>query len=199
MSHLAFHYFSCSVFYPQNKSQKDALRLYWIIFMASFIEWPKYWELRVLCKSGNGKKKFLRQCWITWSVNFCLMREFQKEYQGHDIWGWLSCIVNAFFAAWFVTLEHAIHSGSSDGCQPVLSTEWLKKSVLFWDWDSCLWVAEFSKDGIVLWMGLLSGLHLTPGQTSVSEVQSSFSFCMALCCWNWWEDACKAVGFRLFF
>lgn len=55
------------------------------MFLGACIEWPEYQELKVLGKSGSVKKGFLRQCWITWAVNFYVMREFQKEYQSHDI------------------------------------------------------------------------------------------------------------------
>lgn len=44
------------------------------------------------------EKKIILEAVLDYLVcEFCLMREFQKEYPGCGIWGWLSCVVNAFF------------------------------------------------------------------------------------------------------
>lgn len=80
-------------------------------------------------------------------------------------------VLKDLFGLGLLHWSSAVHRGSPNECQPVLGTGWLceEKLPVFFHWGSCLAVVEFSKDGNVLSMGLLSGLRLAPVQTSASE------------------------------
>lgn len=144
--------------------------------MAACIKWPEYLELKVLCKSGNEKKGFLKQCWITWAVNFYLMREFPNEYQGHDIWRWLFLYCKCLFC--YLICYIAARSSQRviwwvSACAQCWMTDWRKASCFvplrFWSiscriqqgWkcfvnESLIWIVLGSSSHICLWNSVLT-------------------------------------------